>query len=73
MIYLCYFILTFPDDHHETLLHFASRYGLMKFSQHLLSLNGGAEALESANSSGLLPSDVASNECYDQLATMLIQ
>lgn len=67
------FLYSLTGEHRETLLHFSSRFGFLKFSKHLLTLNGGVEALEVANQSGLLPSDIADTECYNELATYLIR
>ncbi|XP_058166136.1 rho guanine nucleotide exchange factor 28 isoform X2 [Dasypus novemcinctus] len=47
------------SPHRESLLHLALRWGLVKFSQFLLSLPGGVQALALPNEEGATPLDLA--------------
>ncbi|XP_068941052.1 rho guanine nucleotide exchange factor 28 isoform X3 [Petaurus breviceps papuanus] len=57
--------------HMESLLHIAMRWGLVKFSQFLLCLPGGRQALALTNEEGALPLDLALKLGHSKLVEVI--
>ncbi|XP_027720073.1 rho guanine nucleotide exchange factor 28 isoform X2 [Vombatus ursinus] len=57
--------------HMESLLHIATRWGLVKFSQFLLCLPGGRQALALTNEEGALPLDLALKLGHSRLVEII--
>ncbi|XP_054719244.1 A-kinase anchor protein 13-like [Uloborus diversus] len=55
----------------ERLLHFSARLGLSELSAHFLSLPGSQAALSAPNHEGLLPEDLALQNGYHDLSSLL--
>uniref|UniRef100_A0A5F8GEP3 Rho guanine nucleotide exchange factor 28 n=1 Tax=Monodelphis domestica TaxID=13616 RepID=A0A5F8GEP3_MONDO len=58
-------------EHKESLLHITVRWGLVKFSQFLLCLPGGRQALTLTNEEGDMPLDVAVKLGHSRLAEVI--
>ncbi|KAL3875372.1 hypothetical protein ACJMK2_033325 [Sinanodonta woodiana] len=54
-----------------TLLHFCAKHGFELFCMKLLRLPGSKEAMKMKNKDGLLPYQIAQNEGFDHLASVL--